>query len=126
MSDLRDFEMRLMILRRLEAATLLLENIVAPSHGDASASTNGSLPNEEARLVAAGRTDQPLASASSQPIPEPLPPAIEDFNTIITKDVQTYVNMSEEIGGLVAEQVSLSGAREPPNKALSTPLTLFS
>lgn len=93
-------------MRRLEAATLLLENIVAPSHGDASASTNGSLPNQEARLAAVEGTDPPLPT-SPQPISEPLLPAIEDFNTMITEDVQTYVNMSEDIGGLVAEQVGL-------------------
>ena len=36
---------------------------------------------------------------------EPLLPAIEDFDAIISEDVQRYVNMSEAIGGLVAEQV---------------------
>lgn len=126
MSDLRDLEKRLMLLRRLEAATLLLENIVAPSHGDASESTNGSLPNEEAGLEAVGRPDLPLAAPSPQSISEPLQPAIEDFNAIITEEVQTYVNMSEEIGGLVAEQVRLSDARELPINTPTTLLTLFS
>lgn len=37
----------------------------------------------------------------------PLPPAIDDFDALINGDVKTFVNMSEEIGGLVAEQVRM-------------------
>lgn len=93
------------LIKRLEAATNLLESIVAPNLGDASASTNGTTSNDEAVLAAGGRTDQPRGvTPSPQPISEPLPPAIEDFDTIIAEEVQAYANMSEEIGGLVAEQ----------------------
>lgn len=107
MLDIRDLERGLIILSRLEAATSLLESIVAPNLGDASASTNGTTSNDEAVLAAGGRADQPRGVTSPQPISEPLPPAIEDFDTIIAEEVQAYANMSEEIGGLVAEQVGL-------------------
>lgn len=36
---------------------------------------------------------------------ETLPPVIDNFDGIINGEVKTFVNMSEEIGGLVAEQV---------------------
>lgn len=38
---------------------------------------------------------------------ETLPPVIDDFDNIINGEVKTFVNMSEEIGGLVAEQVHM-------------------
>lgn len=113
MFDIRNLERGLIILSRLEAATNLLESIVAPNLGDASASTNGTTSNDEAVLAASGRTDQPRGvTPSPQPISEPLPPAIEDFDTIIAEEVQAYANMSEEIGGLVAEQVGLLHCRK--------------
>ncbi|MCJ1468596.1 hypothetical protein MMC07_007225 [Pseudocyphellaria aurata] len=93
------------LIKRLEAATNLLESIVTPNLGDASASTNGSTPNDEAVLAAGGRTHQQRGMTSSpQPISETLPPAIEDFDTIIAEDIRAFGDISEEIGGLVAEQ----------------------
>lgn len=109
MYDKCDLERGLIVLSRLEAATSLLESIVDPNLGGASASTNGTTPNDGAVISVAGRTDQARGMINSpQPISEPLPPAIEDFDTIIAEDVQAFVNMSEEIGGLIAEQVGLS------------------
>lgn len=120
MPVIRDRERGLILLSRLEAATSLLESIVAPNLGDASAPTNGTAPNDEAGLAPGSRTDQARGMTTSpQPIPEPLPPAIEDFDTIIAEDVQAFANMSEEIGGLVAEQVRLPRCR----KHLSSVLT---
>lgn len=90
----------------LEAATSLLESIVTPNLGGASASTDGSIPNDETVLATRGRTHQQSGITNSpQPISEKLPPAIDDFDTIIAEDVQTFGDISEEIGGLVAEQV---------------------
>lgn len=112
MPVIRDRERGLILLSRLEAATSLLESIVAPNLGDASAPTIGTAPNDEGGLAPGGRMDQARGmTASPQPI-EPLPPAIEDFDTIIDEDVQAFVNMSEEIGGLVAEQVRLPRCRK--------------
>lgn len=115
MDDIR--ERKLILFSRLEVATSLLESIVAPNHGDASASTNGTTPNDETGLVVGGRTDQARGMTTApQPISEPLPPAIEAFDTIISEDVQAYANLSEEVGDLVAEQVrspSLENPRAP-------------
>ncbi len=95
----------LTLLRRLEAATSRLEDMV-PTMTDASASTNGLPALPEAGLSTGRGIDQPAGTvASPQPVIEPLPPAIDDFDALINGDVKTYVNMSEEIGGLVAEQV---------------------
>ena len=46
------------------------------------------------------------ASPPAQSEKEQLPPAIQDFDEMINTVVKTYVNVSEEVGGLVAEQVS--------------------
>lgn len=90
-------------LDRLEAATSRLEDMV-PTIGEESAPRNGLPPVQDQGL--SFHTD--LARGASPPAPqnvERLPAAIEAYDAMINKDVKTYVNMSEEIGGLVAEQV---------------------
>ena len=96
----------LTILRRLEAATSRLEDMV-PTMSESSTSTNGLPALPEAGLSTSRGLDQPGGTAASpEPVFEPLPPTIDDFDALINGDVKTYVNMSEEIGGLVAEQVA--------------------
>ena len=51
-----------------------------------------------------GDRDGDDANVQNQ-VPEPLPPALDDFDSLINGDVIKFVNMSEELGGLVAEQV---------------------
>lgn len=99
-----NLEIPLILLRRLEAATSRLEDMV-PSISDPSASANGvsSLPESGLTAPGGGLRGEPGA-AQQQPM-APLPPAIDDFDALINGDVKTFVNMSEEIGGLVAEQV---------------------
>lgn len=94
------------ILSRLEAATCLLESIVSPNLGDLSTAANGALSDNKGLGLAAngGNAAQPRGVTPTLPA-EPLLPAIEDFDAIISEDLQRYVNMSEAIGGLVAEQV---------------------
>ncbi|KAI4193208.1 MAG: hypothetical protein LQ346_003987 [Caloplaca aetnensis] len=91
------------LIKRLEAATSRLEDMV-PSISDPSASANGvsSLPESGLTAPGGGLRGEPGA-AQQQPM-APLPPAIDDFDALINGDVKTFVNMSEEIGGLVAEQ----------------------
>lgn len=95
-------KLALTILHRLEAATSRLEDLV-PGIGDTSASTNGiqALPDQ-------GSSDSRALKQARSPSThmETLPPVIDDFDAIINGEVKTFVNMSEEIGGLVAEQVS--------------------
>ncbi len=95
------------ILSRLEAATSLLESIVSPNLGDLSTAANGDLSDNKGLGLAAigGNAAQPRRITPPTHTAEPLLPAIEDFDAIISEDVQRYVNMSEAIGGLVAEQV---------------------
>lgn len=97
------------ILSRLEAATSLLESIVSPNLGDLSTAANGALSDDKVLGLAAvgGNAAQPRGVTPPTHPAELLRPAIEDFDAIISEDVQRYVNMSEAIGGLVAEQVGL-------------------
>ena len=76
--------------------------------GDANA-----MPSEDANIGAAGGTEQIRKAVSPQPLVEPLPAAIDDFDSIINGHVSTFVNMSEDIGGLIAEQVVSHGALNP-------------
>ena len=97
-------EYMLKIIGRLEAATSRLEDMV-PNMSDPTASANGvrsvsgqaSTPSE-----AMGRARENVQSPRRM---ETLPPVIDDFDATINSEVKTFVNMSEEIGGLVAEQV---------------------
>lgn len=95
-----------MSISRLEAATSRLEDMV-PNYGNISGSANSGLPLPGIGADANTGTDQTQGSASPERRVEPLPPAIEDFDAIVNGDVQNFVNMSEDIGGLVAEQVEL-------------------
>ena len=90
---------------RLEAATSRLEDMV-PNMSDPAISTNGIQSASGQGMSAAEGIGQARGGA---PPPlretETLPPTIYDFDATINGEVKTFVNMSEEIGGLVAEQV---------------------
>lgn len=96
----------LTFIHRLEAATSRLEDMM-PTGSDPSVARNGlaSLPESGLTAPRADVEDEP-SSSQTQLAVAPLPPAIDDFDALINGDVKTFVNMSEEIGGLVAEQVS--------------------
>jgi adenylyl cyclase-associated protein len=60
----------------------------------------------------AGQSPVPQASTKSTapsipppPVVEPLPQAVEDFDTIVNRDVKAFVDVSQKIGELAAEQV---------------------
>ncbi|KAL9039763.1 MAG: hypothetical protein Q9180_002336 [Flavoplaca navasiana] len=91
------------LIKRLEAATSRLEDMV-PTMNDPSATSNGIASLPESGLTAHGADARGGAASPSQQAAAPLPPAIDDFDALINGDVKTFVNMSEEIGGLVAEQ----------------------
>ena len=101
------YKLMLTFLTRLEAATSRLEDMV-PNMGDANGTTNGAIPSEDVTIGAAGGTDQTRIAVTPQPLVEPLSPAIDDFDALINGHVSTFVNMSEDIGGLIAEQVESS------------------
>lgn len=100
------------ILSRLEAATSLLESIVSPNLGDLSTAANGTLSDDKGLGLAAvgGHAAQPRGNTPPTHPAEPLLPAIEDFDALISEDVQRYFIMSKAIGGLVAEQVGLKAS----------------
>lgn len=89
---------------RLEAATSRLEDMV-PSLNDSSA-PSANLQPVSSRSLADERALGGSTPTPQQPI-ETLPPAIDDFDALIETGVSSFVNVSEEIGGLVAEQVCL-------------------
>lgn len=89
---------------RLEAATSRLEDMV-PSMGDSPSSTNGAQSSSGQDLSTGEGAGQTRGNVQSPRHVEALPPTIDDFDAIINGEVKTFVNMSEEIGGLVAEQV---------------------
>ena len=94
-------KLALTILGRLEAATSRLEDLV-PTIADPSLNTDGSQSLRDQALSG----DRALDQAGTHPRHmEALPPVIDDFDAIINEQVKSFVNMSEEIGGLVAEQV---------------------
>lgn len=97
---------KLTLLCRLEAATSRLEDMV-PNYGNISGSTDGVSLSPDAGTGAVAGTDQTRGNAPQEPLVEPLPPTIEDFDAIVKGEVQTFINMSEDIGGLVAEQVNI-------------------
>jgi hypothetical protein len=92
---------------RLEAATSRLEDM-AQATIDPAALTGLTTSTSKALSPAINGTGaesiaHPAAAART---PDPLPPAIEDFDELINQDVSKFVNLSEELGGLVAKQVS--------------------
>lgn len=96
----------LTLLLRLEAATSRLEDMV-PTISDPSAVSKGAASLPESGLTAPDADLRSGPASSPKLAPAPLPPAIDDFDALINGDVKTFVNMSEEIGGLVAEQVRI-------------------
>ena len=89
------------IIRRLEAATSRLEDIASSTVEQPK--TNGASPAPASAPTTTSTPPAPPPVAKS--IPEPLPDSIEDFDSFIRGTVRKYVNLSDELGGPVAEQV---------------------
>jgi adenylyl cyclase-associated protein len=102
------------LLRRLEAATTRLEDIASstielPQAVPALQHTIASPPSG----VSSASTPAPPAQSASAPAapkmpPEPLPESIEDFDAFIGGSVEKFAKISNAIGGLIAEQVSVT------------------
>jgi adenylyl cyclase-associated protein len=89
------------IISRLEAATSRLEDMASATVEPPK--TNGAAPPPTAPLPPA-----PVAAtvaAPPKPAPETLPESVEEFDAFINGTLKKYVNLSDEIGGPVAEQV---------------------
>jgi len=96
-----------MATRRLEAATSRLEDMatsVDATHPDTVAAINSAGATAG---IATAATAVPTATEPTPPPAEPLPRSIEEFDKIIKEDVQAFVTASEQIGGLVEQQVHI-------------------
>ena len=91
------------LIRRLEAATSRLEDIASvSSEPDETASQSGQGAGQDSTTVAAANG----ASSATQAKEEvDLPPIITDFDTLISGDLKTFVDMSTAMGGPLADQV---------------------
>lgn len=98
------------LVRRLEAATSRLEDM-AQTLPDQSSQINSTESTDRSAPAAVGGGGTGATSSMTKQVAfEQLPRAVEDFDNIINGDVVKYVNMSEELGGLVSEQVCRSQA----------------
>ena len=102
-------DISLNIFRRLEAATSRLEDMVP--HMSEAGVTNGISPNDKGPSSGGGAQQPEGARASPPPAAASLPASIDDFDAMINGEVTTFVAMSEEIGGLLAEQVTGASIR---------------
>ncbi|ELQ40478.1 adenylyl cyclase-associated protein [Pyricularia oryzae Y34] len=93
------------LIKRLEAATLRLEDIASSTidlpQAVPSLSTTQPTPSATPAPGASAPTSTPPAAQ------DPLPESIEDFDLFITESVNNYANLSGKIGGPVAEQAKL-------------------
>ncbi|KAI9780406.1 MAG: hypothetical protein M1816_002864 [Peltula sp. TS41687] len=103
------------LIKRLEAATSRLEDMAqstTTTDHTTTTSTNGVSGSKAAAVVGGGSvgggggaTGENVTRAPA-PLIESLPPSIEAFDDLIASDVKKFVGLSEELGGVVADQSS--------------------
>ena len=89
------------IIHRLEAATSRLEDMASATVEPPK--TNGAAPPPVIPLP-----PTPVAAAVAEvpkPLPEALPESVEEFDAFLTGPLKKFVNLSDELGGPVAQQV---------------------
>jgi len=104
------------LLRRLEAATSRLEDIAMTQ-----ATAGGMHQLSGASAVGASSAPSAVASSTSNPAAPPVhpkevaksAPQVEAYEQLIQGPLTNYINLSKELGGLIAEQVSFSPS--PPS-----------
>ncbi|KAI1102164.1 adenylate cyclase associated N terminal-domain-containing protein [Jackrogersella minutella] len=101
------------LIKRLEAATLRLEDIASSTIElpPAIPALTATIATPSGPSSAASPTPQPTLSAPAPPAlkqapEEPLPESVEEFDVFINQSVDKYVKASNKLGGLVAEQAS--------------------
>ena len=92
------------MITRLEAATSRLEDIASTTLENQSV-PNGIPPVAASAAAAVPPSQAQAQSAPKQAPPPPLPPSIEAFDDLINNEIKSFVDLSEAIGGLLAEQV---------------------
>jgi adenylyl cyclase-associated protein len=97
------------LIKRLEAATSRLEDMAQSSfetpQGAPTVQQQGVAPTLSAPTLPASPQTAigPSPPAAS---PEPVPEAIEEFDNLINQSLVNWVKLSNDIGGLVAEQTA--------------------
>ncbi|KAM6515961.1 suppressor of rasval19, variant 2 [Fusarium falciforme] len=96
------------LIKRLEAATSRLEDIAAstelPPDAPATSSSNAAIAAPPAPAAPAAPVAPPKPEPVSKPAAEPLPESIEEFDAFLSSAVEKYVEQSQELGGVIAEQ----------------------
>jgi adenylyl cyclase-associated protein len=95
-----------MLVNRLEAATSRLEDMAMGLDDPSSPKTLNAAAAPEAVAP-----EPPQPAFPAPPAAPAVPPQIEDFDTLIDKDVRNFVDLGNRIGDLVAEQVRRSNRR---------------
>lgn len=87
------------MVRRLEAATSRLEDIAS------SSLPNGESPSSAPpTTVVAGEATKTANAAPKAPV-ESAPPAIKAFDELVNNELKTWLNLSGQVGDVVAGQV---------------------
>ncbi|KAI0099927.1 adenylate cyclase associated N terminal-domain-containing protein [Nemania sp. FL0031] len=107
------------LIKRLEAATTRLEDIASstielPQAVPALTQSTASPPeptDAPLALPPASSSSSPPAALTPAPTPavalqDPLPESVEEFDNFISQSVEKYVDASNKLGGLIAEQAS--------------------
>ncbi|KAI1756954.1 adenylate cyclase associated N terminal-domain-containing protein [Xylaria castorea] len=100
------------LIKRLEAATTRLEDIASstielPHAVPALSQPITSPPDQSNGVTPLASTSSSDSPAASTPAPQdPLPESVEEFDSFISQSVDKYVQASDKLGGLIAEQAS--------------------
>lgn len=95
------------IVNRLEAATSRLEDMAATTTDIPS--LNGAAPTPAPTGPLPAPPIATRAADTPKPMPEALPESVENFDVFLSRTVKKFVNLSDEVGGPVAEQVWKNG-----------------
>jgi adenylyl cyclase-associated protein len=91
------------IIHRLEAATSRLEDMAAATIE--APKLNGAAPTPAPTGALPPVPVSARAPEPPKPLPEVLPESVEEFDTFLAGPLKKFVNLSDEVGGPVAEQV---------------------
>ncbi|KAI6090186.1 adenylate cyclase associated N terminal-domain-containing protein [Hypoxylon rubiginosum] len=100
------------LIKRLEAATTRLEDIASstielPQAVPALAATLATPSNHSSATSPTPQHPAPTSAPAPKQAPqEPLPESVEEFDVFISQSVDKYVQASNKLGGLIAEQAS--------------------
>ncbi|KAK1594470.1 adenylate cyclase associated N terminal-domain-containing protein [Colletotrichum navitas] len=113
------------LIKRLEAATARLEDIATSTIElpQAVPSLNQSVASPPTVANASPPPPPPpQAVAAPQAPPEPVPESVEEFDQFIATSVEKYVKISQQLGGLIADQAAkvLQGFQAQRNFLLIT------